>query len=250
MLKLFSCSIVTPSPQNDEIIAQMWCIYRAVGVFSSARDVSLPDKRLAPRLLLRQDSFLALCEGPFSAFTVRAAKTIKASTLQLECDLRCTLLPPDRLLAPQDYFCYPRELSSYSESLVKPVAGDVVIVRHHPTDPNKSYAFFVIPRSPENLLAWNRSELTQDPRWKSQKSVFERSTFDSFLTSLSRPFSPDVQEQFLKFFEQQSADVQESFMHVSFAHIHHASHLFYIMRCNYCFQIFAARFRSCLIFLL
>ncbi len=219
LLKLLSCSFFDARRSRD--ITQQWCCLHSVGVVSDVNDVSLPNKRLAPRLLLKQDPFMALSENAASFSVFRVGEVVRrvtnSSSLNLRnCVLRHTLSPD--VQTRQDFKCELSDISRYWQrgTSFEPSAGDLVIVY---TKSSKSWPFFVI--SAKYQHAWSRYALLQDPRFQSQKYEFDPSikeTILEFVASLSANelFCESGQEQFLLFLQRQPADTQESFVRVSF----------------------------------
>ena len=217
LLKLISCPMITPDLEGRKSIAPNWSVLYAVGVVSQKHDISLPDKRLAPRVLLRQDSFMALNQGRFmSVFRVGQCQHRPEAKIMLkDCDLQFTLL--DNVRARQTFVC---KLSEFNRHLgrgtpVLPSQGDLIIVAHN-SQLEAKWPFFVI-RSCQH--AWNRSVLMLDTRFVSQRYEFDRSFFESFVASFENQHSPDVQEKFLMYFQSQPAEIQEYLMRVSFDRI-------------------------------
>jgi hypothetical protein len=221
LLKLISCPFfhARSSGPSASTIAQLWCCLRSVGVISDINDVSLPDKRLAPRVLLRQDPFMALSESAARSFSVFRVSQVEqgahSSKLMLRnCVLRHTLSPD--VHARQDFECNRSDISQYWQrgTLVDPSAGDLVIVS---TKSSIYWPFFVI--SSKHQHAWSRYALLQDPRNRPQTYGFDpsiRETIHEFVTSLSANERPcDWQEQFLLFLQRQPSDTQELFVRVS-----------------------------------
>jgi hypothetical protein len=222
LLKLISCPFfdARSSGRSASTIAQQWCCLRSVGVISDIHDVSLPDKRLAPRVLLRQDPFMALSESAARSFSVfrvsQVEQTAHSSKLILRnCVLRHTLSPD--VQARCNFECKRSDISQHWQrgTLVDISAGDLVIVS---TKPPIYWPFFVI--SSKHQHAWSRYVLLQDPRNRPQTYEFDpssRETFREFVISLSANERPcDWQEQFLLFLQRQPSDTQESFVRVSF----------------------------------
>jgi hypothetical protein len=158
LLKLLSCPFfdARSSGRSASTVAQQWCCIRSVGVTSDFNDVSLPDKRLAPRVLLKQDPFMALSDsaaGSFSVFRVgEVEQTTHSSILKLRnCVLQHTLSP--HVQARQDFECKRSDLSQHWQrgTLVDPSAGDLVIVT---ISEKKLWPFFVI--SSKHQHAWIR----------------------------------------------------------------------------------------------
>ncbi len=206
-------------------IATNRCLSYAVGVVSHINDISLPDKRLAPRVLLRQDSFMALNQGRFSVFRVGRCRRQSAEKIVLEdCDLHFTLLADVR---PR--LTFRPKLSDFNRHfgrgtpVVLPSQGDLIIVVHNSR--LEAWPVFVIT---SNQHAWNRSVLMLDTRFVSQR--YDTSTFDRFVASFENQQSPDEQEQFLNYYQDQPAEIQESLMRVSFDRI--ANNEFSVLVCD------------------
>ena len=225
LLKLLSCPFfdARSSGRSASIVAQQWCCLRSVGVISDMNDISLPDKRLAPRVLVRQDPFMALSEsaaGSFSVFRVsQVEQTTHLKLMLRNCVLRHTLLPD--VQARQDFECKRSDISQHWQrgTVVDPSTGDLVIVTvTEQNSEKKPRPFFVI--SSKHQHAWSRYALLRDPRFRPPAYEFDssiRETINEFVISLSANERPcDWQEQFLLFLQRQPSDTQESFVRVSF----------------------------------